>query len=55
VLKGIEELIEETKHIKELTPVEIFKLKCKEMDIDLNENKVMFDAFNEVVQIAREN
>jgi DNA repair protein SbcD/Mre11 len=55
ILKGIEELIEETKHIKELTPVEIFKLKCKEMDIDLNENKVMFDAFNEVVQIAREN
>ena len=39
----------------ELTPVEIFKLKCEEMSIDLNENTALFDAFNEAVQIARGN
>jgi exonuclease SbcD len=55
VLKGIEELIEETKHIKELTPAEVFKLKCEEMDVDLNESTELFDAFNEAVQIARGN
>lgn len=54
-LKGLEELIEETKHIKELTPAEIFKLKCTEMNVDLNENVDLFDAFNEAVQIARGN
>ncbi len=53
--KGLEELIEETKHIKELTPTEVFKLKCKEMNIDLNQNLEVFDAFNEAVQIARGN
>ena len=54
-LKGLDELIEETKHIKELTPAEIFKLKCTEMNVDLNENVDLFDAFNEAVQIARGN
>ena len=55
VLKGLDELIGETKHIKELTPTEIFKLKCEEMNFDLNENIDVFDAFNEAVQIARGN
>ena len=36
--RGIEELLEETKSIKELLPTEVFKLKCKEIGYDLEEN-----------------
>jgi len=51
--KGIEELLKETKSIKELNPIEVFKLKCKEMDFDLQENPKIWDAFNEVLQSVK--
>ena len=53
-MKGIEELLEETKGIKELQPLDVFKMKCKERDFDLENNPQIEDAFNEVLQIAIE-
>jgi len=52
---GLEALIESSKEIKELQPIEVFKMKCKEQDFDIEENIEVFDAFNEALQIAREN
>jgi len=51
--KGIEELLNETKSIKELKPTEVFELKCKEMGFDLKERPEVWDAFNEVLQSVR--
>ena len=52
-LRGIEELLEETKSIKELLPTEVFKLKCKEIGFDLEENPAIEDAFNEILQSVK--
>lgn len=54
-IAGLEALIESSKQIKELQPLEVFKMKCKEQDFDIDENIEIFDAFNEALQIAREN
>ena len=54
-IQGLEALIESSKHIKELQPLEVFKMKCKEQDFDIDANIEIFDAFNEALQIAREN
>ncbi len=51
--KGIEELLENTKSIKELVPTEVFKLKCKEMSFDLEKNPDVLDAFNEILQAVK--
>ena len=51
--QGIEELLENTKSIKELLPTEVFRLKCEEMDFDLKENPEVWDAFNEVLQVVK--
>ena len=51
--KGIEELLAETKSIKELLPTEVFKLKCEEMNYDLDKNPQIWDAFNEVLQSVK--
>ena len=51
--KGIEELLEETKSIKELVPTEVFKLKCEEINYDLKENPKIWDAFNEILQSVK--
>jgi exonuclease SbcD len=51
--KGIEELLKETKSIKELNPTEVFKLKCEEMNFNLQENPKIWDAFNEVLQSVK--
>jgi len=52
-IKGIEELLEETKSIKELLPIEVFKLKCKEIGYDLENRPEVLDAFNEVLQSVK--
>ncbi len=49
-LKGIEEQLKNIKSIKELQPTEVFKLKCKEQEIDLEEKPEILDAFNEILQ-----
>ena len=51
--QGIEELLENTKSIKELLPTEVFRLKCEEMDFDLKQNPEVWDAFNEVLQVVK--
>ena len=53
-VQGIEELLENTKSIKELVPTEVFELKCKEMDFDLKQRPEVWDAFNEVLQSVKE-
>ena len=53
-IQGIEELLENTKSIKELVPTEVFELKCKEMGFDLKERPEVWDAFNEVLQSVKE-
>ena len=51
--QGIEELLENTKSIKELNPSEVFKLKCKEMQVDLKQKPAIWDAFNEILQSVK--
>lgn len=51
--KGLEQLLSESKKIKELSPVDVFKLKCEEQDFDLDNNQEILDAFNEALQIVR--
>ncbi|PCH76010.1 MAG: exonuclease sbcCD subunit D [Flavobacteriaceae bacterium] len=52
---GLEELTANTQHIKELSPLHVFKMKCEEMEFDLASNKTVLDAFNEALQIALDN
>lgn len=52
-VKGIEELLAETKSIKELLPTEVFKLKCEEIGYSLDENPAVWDAFNEILQSVK--
>lgn len=52
-IKGIEELLKNTKSIKELLPTEVFKLKCEEMGFDLEESPKVWDAFNEILQTVK--
>lgn len=51
--EGIDQLMANTKDIKALSPIEIFKLKCKEQDYDLDAHEEIVDAFNEVLQIVQ--
>lgn len=53
-IAGLEQLIESSKHVKELSPLEVFKMKCKEQEFDLENSPEIFDAFNEVLQKVRE-
>ena len=41
------------KSIKELLPTDVFKLKCKEMRFDLENNPEVEDAFNEILQSVK--
>lgn len=52
-IKGIEELLENAKSIKELLPTEVFELKCKEMGFDLEKSPEIWDAFNEILQSVK--
>lgn len=52
--EGLEQLMAQTKDLKTLSPIEIFKMKCKEQDFDLDAHQEILDAFNEVLQIANE-
>jgi exonuclease SbcD len=52
-VKGIEELLENAASIKELLPAQVFKLKCEEMDYDLEKSPKVWDAFNEILQSVK--
>ena len=51
----LKSLVDSAKHVKTFTPLEVFRLKCDELNVDLNENTDMLDAFNEILQIVLEN
>jgi exonuclease SbcD len=51
----LKSLVDNAQHIKSFTPLEVFKLKCKEMNVDLDEKPEMLDAFNEILQLVTEN
>ena len=49
-----EQLLEKTRNIKELKPIEIFQMKCQEQGFELDKNQEILDAFNEVLNIVKE-
>jgi len=49
-IAGLEQQIKNAQDIKELSPLEVFKLKCKEQEFELEERPEILDAFNEVFQ-----
>ncbi len=49
-----EQLLTRTRELKELKPLDIFKMKCEEQHFNLDENKEILDAFNEVLSILNE-
>ena len=53
--EGLMELAKTHTSVKELSPIEVFERKCNENNINLEENQDILDAFNEVLQIARDN
>lgn len=48
----LKSLVESAPHIKSFTPVDVFRMKCEELNVDLNENPILLDAFNEILQVA---
>jgi len=51
----LKSLVDSAQHVKTFTPLEVFRLKCDEQNVDLNENGDMLDAFNEILQLVLEN
>ena len=52
---NLKSLVDNAQHIKTFTPLDVFKLKCEEMNVDLDESPEMLDAFNEILQMVTEN
>ena len=53
-LIGIEEQLKQSQSIKELKPDEVFKLKCEEQSINLDERPEILDAFSEILQQVKD-
>ena len=53
-IKSLNKIIEDSKDIKNLTAIDVFKEKCNEQDFDLDENADIIDAFNEIVNLIKE-
>lgn len=53
-IAGLERLIDNNQQIKELTPLEVFNLKCKEQQFDIENNPEIKDAFYEILQTIQE-
>jgi exonuclease SbcD len=53
--EGLERLVENAKNIKEITPEEVFRLKCKEQGFDLDNDPEMLNAFFEILQLVQDN
>ena len=51
---GIEDRIKQSQSIKELDPTEVFRLKCEEQNIDLEERPEIFDAYMEILHQVKE-
>jgi len=52
---GLNEIENTAKNLKELRPIEVFTMKCKEMNYDLENHPEVMDAFNEILQIVSNN
>jgi exonuclease SbcD len=52
---NLKSLVDNAQHIKTFLPLDVFKLKCEEMNVDLDESPEMLDAFNEILQMVTEN
>lgn len=50
---GLEDLIHESKHVRELSPDEVFKLKCAEARFELNDYPEILDAFYEILSLVK--
>ena len=53
-LQGLEQKLEHTVTVKDLSPLEVFKQKCSEEEFSLTEHPDIADAFEEALNIARE-
>jgi len=51
----LKSLVDSAQHVKTFTPLEVFRLKCDELNVDLTENSDLLDAFNEILQLVLEN
>ena len=51
---GIEQINKQAKEVEDLSPVDIFREKCKEQEFNLEENEDILDAFNEIVSLIKE-
>ncbi len=51
----LKSLVDNAQHIKTFKPVDVFRLKCEEMSVDLEKKPEMLDAFNEILQIVTDN
>lgn len=53
--ENLKSIVEQARNIKSFTPMDVFKLKCEEMNVNLIEKPEMLDAFNEILQVVTEN
>ena len=53
-LQGLELLLQDAPTVRDLSPTEVFKQKCKEERFSLTEHPEIEDAFQEALNIARE-
>jgi len=49
---GPEQFTGDVKDIGELSPIEVFEMKCREQEFDIDNNPQIRDAFNEALQLA---
>jgi len=47
---NLKSLVDNAHHIRSFSPLDVFKLKCEEMNVDLVEKPELLDAFNEILQ-----
>lgn len=50
----LKSLVDNAQHVKTFSPLDVFKLKCKELNVALDEKPEMLDAFNEILQVVTE-
>ncbi len=50
---ALKSLVDNARHVRSFTPEEVFKLKCVEMHLDLNEHPEIHQAFNEIYQTVK--
>lgn len=51
---AIDKLSKERINLSELTPLEVFKMRCSEQNFNIDESPDVVDAFHEALQIAQE-